>query len=63
MIPTDSPANKWASLVGNILVALLKDYSKEKDDNGEKITHEEIKFAEKLRNHPNLRDRLGLKKK
>lgn len=62
LVPSDSPANKWVSLGGTIIMALLRDYSKEKDDDGKKITHDEITFAKKLRSNPKLRLRLGLKR-
>ena len=60
--PSDAPTKKWADLIGTIFIALLKDYSKEKDDDGNKVTHDDIKFAKKLRTNPNLRERLGLKR-
>ena len=55
-MPSDNPAKPWIGIIGDLLSKLLKDYSKETDENGGKITHDEINFMKRVKKDRKLRN-------
>ena len=62
-IPSESPAKKWVDLVGTILMAILKDRSKVKDEDGKALTHDDIKAVNKVKKSKKLQEFFKVKNK